>query len=188
MLEGTFQFDVFFDSGSSKQTLDGKNAIYQLKHCLHHSLASVLENGIAMFKRTFEARFDQLFPITTPFNESYLPFSRDISSNLLGGVGYFYGDSVVDNAFVEEWDRDEEYDDESTTYNPNPKVVPPRGLLTATPSRSFFPRGFYWCVSPWRRFCLLTQRFRDEGFHLLQIGEWDNDLRSVPWVFQSSLC
>jgi mannosyl-oligosaccharide glucosidase len=84
--------------------------------------------------------------VTAPFNDTYLDFSRDISSNLLGGIGYFYGDSVIDNAFVEEWDREEEYDDDTTTHTPSPKLNPPRELLTATPSRSFFPRGFYWSV------------------------------------------
>jgi len=97
--------------------------------------------------------------VTTPFNNTHLSFSRDISSNLLGGIGYFYGDSVIDNAFVEEWDRDDDYDGDST-HTPQPRFTLPKELLTATPSRSFFPRGFYW----------------DEGFHLIHIAEWDNDL------------
>ena len=46
-------------------------------------------------------------------------------SNMLGGMGYFYGMSAVrlDGEVVQSW---------------------PAALFTAVPSRSFFPRGFLW--------------------------------------------
>jgi mannosyl-oligosaccharide glucosidase len=78
----------------------------------------------------------------------------------MGGIGYFYGSWIKDNAFKAEWDQEEDEGDEQPQARGEAKLQPPAALLTATPSRSFFPRGFYW----------------DEGFHLLVIGAWDNDL------------
>lgn len=64
-----------------------------------------------------------------------LDVTRAALSNLLGGVGYFYGRSAIriGDGVKESW---------------------PAALLTAVPSRSFFPRGFLW----------------DEGFHQVTIA------------------
>ena len=72
-------------------------------------------------------------------------FSKAITSNLIGGIGYFYGTSIVDRGFAYEWDQeDDAAPEESSDEKKGPTLMPPKALLTATPSRSFFPRGFYW--------------------------------------------
>lgn len=105
-------------------------------------LAGVLDNGITAFSERYERRFQEKFPLPEGSSEELAAFSRAITSNLLGGIGYFYGDSVVDPGFAHEWDQDENTEDES--MKPGPRITEPHALLTATPSRSFFPRGFYW--------------------------------------------
>jgi mannosyl-oligosaccharide glucosidase len=72
-----------------------------------------------------------------------------MTSNLVGGVGYFYGTSIVNRKFSYEWDEDEDTfqtkeDRDDKDSMTGAKLTEPRALLTATPSRSFFPRGFYW--------------------------------------------
>ena len=72
-----------------------------------------------------------------------MQLARYALSNLIGGVGYWYGNQV--------WQM---------KPDAAPHYTPDGTLLSAVPSRSFFPRGFLW----------------DEGFHQLMIGIWNLDL------------
>ncbi|KZT58943.1 glycoside hydrolase family 63 protein [Calocera cornea HHB12733] len=141
--EGPFSFDIHYENSDVKQTFD----------------AQTFGTSLVAFKESFDDRFKQIFPISNDSAPGLFEFSKAITSNLLGGIGYFYGTSIVDRSVIHEWDEEDSVD----TIKPSgggPELAGPTQLLTATPSRSFFPRGFYW----------------DEGFHLLHIGEWDNDL------------
>ena len=66
-------------------------------------------------------------------------FAKEAFSNLMGGIGYFYGPIRIhkDEAEPGDFSAKNWYYDE------------PNGLFTGTPSRAKFPRGFLW----------------DEGFH-----------------------
>lgn len=113
--------------------------------------ASVLDQGIPALVQAYGQRFRDILPYPADYpderKESLEAFSKEVTSNLVGGVGYFYGTSVIDQKFAYEWDEDEE----AVTSNADnsakgPRLTEPKALLTATPSRSFFPRGFYWWV------------------------------------------
>lgn len=148
-------------------------------------VADAIDLGVSALVSSFNDRFETLFPIPDSFavsnREALKSFSKAITSNLLGGIGYFYGTSIVDKGFAFEWDQEDDYDDGAETQDDHQgaRFTEPRALLTATPSRSFFPRGFYWYghLSPLAPYACSTSFIsRDEGFHLLHIGQWDNDL------------
>ncbi|KAG5645845.1 hypothetical protein DXG03_005187 [Asterophora parasitica] len=152
LFDGEFHYDVFFESASSKQKLS----------------SSILDQGIPALVASYGERFRSVFPHPSDYakdqEQSLEAFSKAITSNLVAGVGYFYGTSIVNRKFSYEWDEDEEAasndnQEDGGAGQAGGRLTEPKALLTATPSRSFFPRGFYW----------------DEGFHLLHIGQWDND-------------
>ncbi|KAG5437789.1 hypothetical protein PCANB_000503 [Pneumocystis canis] len=139
IFQGPFEFNILYSS-------------------LNNSITShQLENKIISNSKLFQKRFGKTFPFTAPFNSNkYTNFSQSLLSNLLGNIGYFYGDSVVDRSHIYGYDETfQEYNSQDFI-----QLEGPFSLFTATPNKSFFPRGFYW----------------DEGFHLLLIGHWDNDL------------
>lgn len=107
--------------------------------------SDVFDEKLAQKSADFGETFEHIFALKAKgYSEKQIEVAQSMLSNMLGGIGYFYGSCKVSSAR-------------------NPKVVKPYGpfqLLTAVPSRSFFPRGFLW----------------DEGFHNLLIGRFDPKL------------
>ena len=128
------------------------------------SLAEDLTKGLKSATTSFVKHFKDVFKPNAPFgNDKYLQFSESLLSNLLGGIGYFYGDWTVDRSYAPEYDEENEgFWEEAAEARSRKGVVAegPSELFTSIPSRPFFPRGFLW----------------DEGFHLMPVIDWDVDL------------
>ncbi|XP_054262025.1 mannosyl-oligosaccharide glucosidase [Macrosteles quadrilineatus] len=110
-----FEMDVVFESGSNfnrPNTLTGQ-VYYDL-----------LQKNI----EEFDNKFESIFKLKQKgFQEEEIIFAQSALSNLVGGIGYFYGSSRVISDHLE---------------HPVPYWKAP--LYTSVPSRSFFPRGFLW--------------------------------------------
>lgn len=114
-------------------------------------------------RTSFASRVDKVFPRSSVFHEDkYAVFAQGLLSNLLGGLGFFHGDSKVaaKEAEFEEKEPDFWMKEKAAMGRASVTMTEPTSLLSFTPSRSVFPRGFLW----------------DEGFHLLPVVEWDLDL------------
>ncbi|KAI9894369.1 MAG: Processing alpha glucosidase I [Vezdaea aestivalis] len=148
VFEGAFEFDILFSSESASQDLTPK----------------FLSSEINKVTDSFASRFASVLAPKGHFKGSkYEKFSQSLFSNLLGGIGYFYGDSKVDRSYAPEYEEENEGFWEETADARGrhaEELEGPTELFTSIPSRPFFPRGFLW----------------DEGFHLLPIADWDMDL------------
>ncbi|XP_061103094.1 mannosyl-oligosaccharide glucosidase isoform X2 [Conger conger] len=110
-----FQMEVLFESGSFRDRPD------QLA-------GTAMTEELEKRKAAFDLKFERTFGLQErAFSLSQVRFSKAALSNMLGGMGYFHGQSVVQSA-----------------YNEYPLLYPEGALFTAVPSRSFFPRGFLW--------------------------------------------
>lgn len=95
-------------------------------------------------RKEFEKKFSDVFQLKQKgYKDEEIKAAEASLSNMLGSIGYFYGASKV-----------------QSIHNKGPVPYWKAPLLTAVPSRSFFPRGFLW----------------DEGFHGLLISTWDIDI------------
>ena len=110
-----FEVDMVFESGSYMDrpgTLFGNTYSQELKS----------------HRDDFHQKFEETFKLQAKgYKNDEVAFARAIFSNLIGGVGYFYGASRVESPY---------------TRGPVPYWKAP--LYSAVPSRSFFPRGFLW--------------------------------------------
>ncbi|XP_074721407.1 mannosyl-oligosaccharide glucosidase [Strix uralensis] len=87
-----------------------------------------LSAALSRHAAAFESRFEETFGLARKgFPPAQRRFAQAALSDLLGGMGYFHGRSLVQGPRQE-----------------RPVPAAEAALFTAVPSRSFFPRGFLW--------------------------------------------
>ncbi|KAA0202272.1 hypothetical protein HAZT_HAZT002463 [Hyalella azteca] len=141
-----FQIEVVFESDSFSQR---PNML----------MGDVFSRDLKKYSEEFDAQFDHKFPLKEKgFTEDEIAFAKAAMSNMIGGIGYFYGASRVQGR---------------TNNEPVPYWKAP--LYTGVPSRSFFPRGFLWdegfhnlLISKWDKEISL-----DIVAHWMDLMNWD---------------
>ncbi len=109
---------------------------------------------IKLKRKEFDTKFELVFNVSQKtfendevlrdYKDHGLQFTKEALSNLMGGIGYYYGPLQIKGS-----GGGKKYDGK---INKGFKLnIEPAGLFTGSPSRSRFPRGFLW----------------DEGFHLM---------------------
>lgn len=145
VFEGNFEFDILFSSGSGGAEITSEDLTREINDATE----------------AFGERFSSVFELKAPFHvEKYKKFAKSMFSNLIGGIGYFYGAAVVDRSYAPEYDEENEgfwEEAAEARARKQEQLEGPYELFSAIPSRPFFPRGFLW----------------DEGFHLMPIADWD---------------
>ncbi|KAJ0972621.1 hypothetical protein J5N97_020580 [Dioscorea zingiberensis] len=125
------KLDITFISGTGLKSSRVEERINQLRGM---KLTSRLEEK----QKDFEERYNSVFKLKDKVDSEALVVGRAAIGNLLGGIGYFYGQSKISipkgfslkngDKFISYW---------------------PAALYTAVPSRSFFPRGAGISVFAW---------------------------------------
>eukprot|EP00605_Chrysophyceae_sp_TOSAG23-4_P002898 GSChrysophyteH1.ASY1.ANO1.3193.1 assembled CDS len=117
--------------------------VADIKESNGSSLTAILQDRSKSFHKKFDERFH--FSVKENFTEADKAAAKIALSSTLGGIGYYYGIPRTGDA-------------SAASEDSKSRVVPePIRLLTATPSRTAFPRGFLW----------------DEGFHQQLLLNWD---------------
>jgi mannosyl-oligosaccharide glucosidase len=133
IVELPFQMDIVFVMRESRSDSQVSALVEELS-------SENLDTELSLRRSVFDSKFSRLFEFDRRgYGSRDTDFARTALANILGGIGYFYGSTIVSEGGGET------------------SLRKPIGLLTSTPSRANFPRGFLW----------------DEGFHQLLIQRWD---------------
>ncbi|KAM8939921.1 mannosyl-oligosaccharide glucosidase [Pelodytes ibericus] len=144
-----FQTEVLFESDSFVNRPDPLSG---------DSLSELLERH----RLRMQERFRSIFQLEQKgFIPDQVSFAQAALSNMLGGMGYFYGSSLV-----------------QSPHNPEPVLYPPAPLYTAVPSRSFFPRGFLWDEG----FHLLLIGRWNSSLAWQSVGHWLDLMNVDGWI------
>jgi mannosyl-oligosaccharide glucosidase len=134
-----FEIIIRYSNNLSKE----KESKEYLNTLINQRIAEFNNKFNELFKmKNLEKMNKNIYNLDESNSESLQQMSKEALSNILGGIGYFYGN-------IKEKINDNEQSSQKE-----------KGLLTATPCRSYFARGFLW----------------DEGFHQLIISKWDIEL------------
>lgn len=131
---------------------------------------SDVDNLLIQKKAELNDRFENTFNLQKlEFSEGEVSVAKKAFSSLLGGIGYFFGKPRISDAADIDNDGKQinQLNSEANRVREelNQKRLHQRlnshreyvALLTATPSRTSFPRGFLW----------------DEGFHQMLVVPWN---------------
>lgn len=111
-----FTLDIAYHSSSDLTNIDGPPTGEDYTTLLNEK------------RKEFSSSFENKFHLTAKgYSKSDVIFAESALSNMVGGIGYFYGVSKVLSSHTKE-----------------PVPYWKASLYTAVPSRSFFPRGFLW--------------------------------------------
>jgi len=110
-----------------------------------------VDAALALHEASFVSKFEAVWGLEQKgFDATARELGMFAQSNLLGGMGFFAGRVQTKTSEA----------GSSSGSSGNEVFSEPMALFSATPSRSFFPRGFAW----------------DEGFHQLLLQKWDAPL------------
>ncbi|CAL8097923.1 unnamed protein product [Calicophoron daubneyi] len=153
-------------------TQTGKTALevqfIQLGQTTDPVVGKRFDNELASLSARFHRKFIDRFPVdATKFTERQVNLSKIAVSNLLGGIGYFYGSSLVKSAYT----------------GPEPVRMWNAPLFTATPSRPMFPRGFLWDEG----FHGLVLARWDPELAMETTGHWLDLMNGEGWIAREQI-
>jgi mannosyl-oligosaccharide glucosidase len=152
-----FSFDIIYQSDSSKDEREQDLTGYYFNE------------ELTRLQKQFDERFENIFQLKTKQNMDgkKIQFAKSTLSNLIGGISYFTGKSLV-----------------AKPHQKIPDEYWTTSLYTAVPSRSFFPRGFLWdegfhnlLIARWNK--NITIDILSHWFDMLNDNGWIPRVRKI---------